>query len=172
MWGYINNDGEHDCVWDCVTELTKQRDEARRERDEARTVTDAKEPAVVTSFRSFAKPCSYVKTVGLLLNHTEGNEIVSYIDTLTRERDEAVKRRREIDDEAFDYAEQIETLKTQLASARELMEFARIELGGEERDGSEHTHWCVACDDHVDGNHVVRNMLDAALTAALTQEDA
>ena len=100
------------------------------------------------------------------------NVATEQIDTLTRERDEAVKRRREIDDEAFDYAEQIETLKTQLASARELMEFARIELGGEERDGSEHTHWCVACDDHVDGNHVVRNMLDAALTAALTQEDA
>ena len=41
----------------------------------------------MTRFRSFAKPCPYVKTDGLLLNHTEGNEIVSYIATLTRERD-------------------------------------------------------------------------------------
>jgi predicted nucleic acid-binding Zn-ribbon protein len=48
--------------------------------------------------------------------------------TLTRERDAAVKRRREIDDEAFDYAEQIETLKTQLAAARELMAEAAVDI--------------------------------------------
>jgi hypothetical protein len=166
MWGYINNDGEHDCVWDCVTELTKQRDEARRERDEARTVTDAKEPAVVTSFRSFAKPCSYVKTVGLLLNHTEGNEIVSYIDTLTRERDEAVKRRREIDDEAFDYAEQIETLKTQLAAARvvtdAMVERASVALWARYGD-----YIAATLEDND-----IRAMLTAAFTAALTPGDA
>jgi len=52
-------------------------------------MTDVKEPGAVTRCRSFAEPCPYVKTVGLLLNHTESNEIVSYIDTLTRERDAA-----------------------------------------------------------------------------------
>ena len=35
-WGYINNEGDHDNVWDCVAELTRQRDTARRERDDAR----------------------------------------------------------------------------------------------------------------------------------------
>ena len=56
------------------------------------------------------------------------NVATEQIDTLTRERDAAVKRRREIDDEAFDYAEQIETLKTQLAAARELMTDAAIDI--------------------------------------------
>jgi hypothetical protein len=128
-------------------------------------MTDAKEPKVIKGIRGFieteAAPPFRIERY---------REILAAYDTLTRERDEAVKRRREIDDEAFDYAEQIETLRTQLAAAREVIEFARIELGGEERDGSEHTHWCVACDDHVDGNHVVRNMLVAALRAL--EEDA
>jgi hypothetical protein len=56
MWGYINNDGEHDCVWDCVTELTKQRDEARRERDEARTVTDAMVERAAKAWYQHATP--------------------------------------------------------------------------------------------------------------------
>jgi len=51
MWGYINNDGEHDNVWDCVTELTKQRDAARRERDEARQDAAAMREMLATAFR-------------------------------------------------------------------------------------------------------------------------
>jgi hypothetical protein len=56
MWGYITNDGEHSNVWDCVTELTKQRDAARRERDEARVVTDAMVERASTAYRKVAAP--------------------------------------------------------------------------------------------------------------------
>ena len=102
-------------------------------------MTDAKDVPICTCFDDW-----HANNAG---NHALTCPVIAAFATLTRERD---------------------ALKTQLAAARELIEFARIELGGEERDGSEHTHWCVACDDHVDGNHVVRNML----VAALTQEDA
>jgi hypothetical protein len=52
-------------------------------------------------------------------------DLIHEIRALREQRDEAVKRRREIDDEAFDYAEQIETLKTQLAAARTAIEVAK-----------------------------------------------
>jgi chromosome segregation ATPase len=67
------------------------------------------------------------------------NVATEQIDTLTRERDEAVKRRREIDDEAFDYAEQIETLRTQLAAARAVIEAAKAL-----RDSATNQQWVVA----------------------------
>ena len=65
--------------------------------------------------------------------------------------------------EIFNLRAERDALLKDVAAMREVLEFARIELGGKERDGSEHTHWCVACDDHVDGNHAVRVMIDAAL---------
>jgi hypothetical protein len=105
-------------------------------------MTDAKEPKVIKEIRGFieteAAPPFRIERY---------REILAAYDTLARERDAA---------------------RQDAERLREVIDFARIELGGEERDGSEHTHWCVACDDHVDGNYVVRNML----TAALTQEDA
>lgn len=55
-------------------------------------------------------------------------DLVDEIRALREERDAAVQRRREIDNEAFDYAEQIETLKTQLAAARELMAEAAMDI--------------------------------------------
>jgi hypothetical protein len=52
-------------------------------------------------------------------------DLIDEVRALREERDEAVKRRREIDDEAFDYAEQIETLKTQIAAERAVIEAAK-----------------------------------------------
>ena len=88
-------------------------------------MTDAKEPEVIEYLRQEARDGSE-----FLYNVRGGvvcaiSVILDEFDTLTRERDEAVKRRREIDDEAFDYAEQIETLRTQLAAARAVIEAAK-----------------------------------------------
>ena len=69
-------------------------------------MTDATESEKLRELESIARGNGY------------WNHIEPFVEALTRERDEAVKRRREIDDEAFDYAEQIETLKTKLAAAR------------------------------------------------------
>jgi len=85
------------------------------------------------------------------------------------ERDEAVKRRREIDDEAFDYAEQIETLKTQLAAARELMEEAANDIWymvNAEYHGPDDVHPAMRAKYARDIEIVTR------LTAALAQEGA
>ena len=77
MWGLVDENGEHSNVWDCVTELTKQRNAARRERDalrnewsgllieqarlmalrdEARVVTDAMVERASTAYRKVAAP--------------------------------------------------------------------------------------------------------------------
>ena len=88
-------------------------------------MTDAKEPEVIEYLRQEARDGSV-----FLYNVRGGvtcaiSVILDEFATLTRERDAAVKRRREIDDEAFDYAEQIETLRTQLAAARAVIEAAK-----------------------------------------------
>jgi hypothetical protein len=116
-------------------------------------MTDANDVTpIIQKLREFVED-GYDGTFGTVAMHGSSviggrvSALLAEIDTLTRERDEA---------------------RQDAERLREVIEFARIELGGEERDGSEHTHWCVACDDHVDGNHVVRTML----VAALTPEDA
>jgi septal ring factor EnvC (AmiA/AmiB activator) len=89
--------------------------------------------------------------------------------TLTRERDEAVKRRREIDDEAFDYAEQIETLRTQVAAARKLMAEAAEDIEymvNAEYHGPNDVHPAMRAKYTRDMEIVTR------IDAALTQEDA
>ena len=68
-------------------------------------------------------------------------DLIHEIRALRQQRDEAVKRRREIDDEAFDYAEQIETLRTQLAAARAVIEAAKAL-----RDSVTNRQWVVAND--------------------------
>ena len=136
-------------------------------------MTDAKEPAAIAALREVVHPTS-VGTVPIVYA-----DILQAWDTLTRERDEAVKRRREIDDEAFDYAEQIETLRTQLAAARkdaarkdaitrESAIAALVEMGA-----IEWTHASVS-QPFVDGGFDVRYAKHVIIlpTAALTQEDA
>jgi multidrug resistance efflux pump len=76
-------------------------------------------------------------------------DLIDEVRALREQRDKAVKRRREIDDEAFDYAEQIETLRTQLAAERAVIEAAKaqeselhrlLELGVNERPDA---HICL-----------------------------
>jgi hypothetical protein len=99
---------------------------------------------------------------GWTLSAGQGALIVEHYETLTRERDEAVKRRREIDDEAFDYAEQIETLRTQLAAAR-VVDDAKV---------GRFLRAYAECEGERPQTFTHRIGVRAALTAALTQEDA
>jgi hypothetical protein len=126
-------------------------------------MTDVKEPAAIAALREVVHPTS-VGTVPIVYA-----DILQAWDTLTRERDEAVKRRREIDDEAFDYAEQIETLRTQLAAARTVTD-AMVERAAKASYEHETPYfWRFASQVHT------RSFLStarAALTAALTQGDA
>jgi len=91
--------------------------------------------------------------------------------TLTRERDEAVKRRREIDDEAFDYAEQIETLRTQLAAARVCKWREDDPDFGTWRTGCGHL-WSFNAGGPEENDAKFCQYCGGELTAALTQEDA
>jgi uncharacterized protein involved in exopolysaccharide biosynthesis len=96
-------------------------------------------------------------------------DLIHEIRALRQQRDEAVKRRREIDDEAFDYAEQIETLRTQLAAARELMAEAAMDIRymvNAEYHGPDDVHPAMRAKYTRDMEIVSR------LTAALTQGDA
>jgi 8-oxo-dGTP pyrophosphatase MutT (NUDIX family) len=96
-------------------------------------------------------------------------DLIDEVRALREQRDAAVKRRREIDDEAFDYAEQIETLKTQLAAARELMEEAAVDIGymvNAEYHGPDDVHPAMRAKYARDMEIVSR------LTASLTPEDA
>ena len=96
-------------------------------------------------------------------------DLIHEIRALRQQRDEAVKRRREIDDEAFDYAEQIETLRTQLAAASTVTD-AMVERAAKAWYEHETPYfWRLASQD------IKRSFLStarAALTAALTQEHA
>jgi hypothetical protein len=111
-------------------------------------MTDAKESEKLRELEAIARGNGY------------WNHIKPFFEALTRERDEAVKRRREIDDEAFDYAEQIETLRTQLAAARVVDDamVARASLALWARYG-DHIAAAVEDDD-------IRAMLTAALSEA------
>jgi uncharacterized protein with PhoU and TrkA domain len=119
----------------------------------------------------FTNPISLVEG-GVMVEIRLALEVIrlrAEIATLTRERDEAVKRRREIDDEAFDYAEQIETLKNQLAAARELMAEAAMDIKymvNAEYHGPDDVHPAMHAKYTRDMEIVSR------LTAALTQEGA
>jgi hypothetical protein len=96
-------------------------------------------------------------------------DLIIEIRALRKERDEAVQRRREIDDEAFDYAEQIETLRTQLAAARDLMEEAANDIWymvNAEYHGPDDVHPAMRAKYTRDMEIVTR------LTAALTPGDA
>jgi hypothetical protein len=155
-------------------------------------MTDAEEPEVITQLLH-SEECGRS-----VLYDVYGNAIciiaaiLNHIDALTRERDEAVKRRREIDDEAFDYAEQIETLRTQLAAARVCKwqeddpDFGtwrtgcghlwQFNTGGPKENG---TKFCQYCGGALDADRTVTlnggrryGKADAARSAALTQGDA
>jgi hypothetical protein len=96
-------------------------------------------------------------------------DLIDEVRALRKERDEAVQRRREIDDEAFDYAEQIETLRTQLAAARDLMEEAANDIWymvNAEYHGPDDVHPAMRAKYTRDMEIVTR------LTAALTPGDA
>jgi hypothetical protein len=123
-------------------------------------MTDANDVPICTCFDDW-----HANNAG---NHALTCPVIAAFATLTRERDEAVKRRREIDDEAFDYAEQIETLKTQLAAARELMAEAATDIGymvNAEYHGPNDVHPAMRAKYTRDMEIVTR------IDAALTQED-
>jgi hypothetical protein len=82
-----------------------------------------------------------------------------------------VKRRREIDDEAFDYAEQIETLKTQLAAARVCKWREDDPDFGTWRTGCGHL-WSFNAGGPEENDAKFCQYCGGELTAALTQEDA
>lgn len=92
-------------------------------------------------------------------------DLIDEVRALRQQRDEAVKRRREIDDEAFGYAEQIETLRTQLAAARVVTD-AMVAKG-----------WLLLQARCVEDYEELLDLVERedfadALTAALAQEDA
>jgi hypothetical protein len=136
-------------------------------------MTDAKEPEVIAEIRAAveteaALPLRRLRAATWLTRFKQYREILAAYDTLTRERDAAVKRRREIDDEAFDYAEQIETLKTQLAAALVLLKSVPSELnaafsaGAEEREnGSDRRQ-----EKQMEKVYAMRKAITAALSEA------
>ena len=131
-------------------------------------MTDAKD--VHDTLKAIAFMVRWSPDGGQVIGNDALKDILNHISTLTRERDEAVKRRREIDDEAFDYAEQIETLRTHLAAARVLLKSvpsalnAAFSAGAEEREnGSDRRQ-----EKQMETVYAMRK----AITAALTQGDA
>jgi hypothetical protein len=127
-------------------------------------MTDAKEPAAIAALREVVHPTS-VGTVPIVYA-----DILQAWDTLARERDEAVDRGLELQ-------AQLMTMLVQRDEARRDVSAMREMLATAFREGWNCGDWKEDCNNvpsrEYDWMHsAVKAKADAALTAALTQEDA